>query len=265
MTWEHLISIFFILRNAQKNYFHTQEVLNGSCVFVLCLQQHSVWIFFGTPCNTAPVNSHLKYLKVSQCPWKRMSSYQFDQIKSFELDKFQSPAFPSSYLGGNKCSYTLQLDTFCPDWRNWSCFGKKILAVKKKSFCGEKLLVLKKTWQLCFSHRCFLCHAHPPHTSVPGFIPSTFFSPLCPSNPLSSHSSSHSSLLATESYLVWHLVPTPSPPRKIMKTMMTSLANKPDRCGPRIPAKWFHPKMGWCLFSRIEQTKADSFAAGKFS
>ena len=137
-------------------------------------------------------------------------SYQVDQIKSFEVDKFQSPAFPSSYLGGNKCSYTLQLDTFCPDWRNWSCFGEKI------SCCEEKVEKNCLFWRKpgnSVSLTAASCVTPTPRTHLCQVLSLPPFSHhYAPSNPLSSHSSSHSSLLATESYLVWHLLHTPSPP-----------------------------------------------------
>ena len=130
-----------------------------------------------------PVYSHLKYLKVSQCPWKRMISYQFDQIKSFEVDKFQSPAFPSSYLGGNKCSYTLQLDTFCPDWRNWSCFGEKILAVKKRFFLWRKTACFEENLATLFLSPLLLVSRPPPAHICARFYPFHLFLTIMPLQP----------------------------------------------------------------------------------
>ena len=96
---------------------------------------------------------------------------------------------------------------------------KKILAVRKNSFCGEKLLVLKKTWQLCFSHRCFLCHAHPPAHICARFYPFHLFLTIMPpptpslvTAPLIHLSSQLSHILCDTLY------PPPQPPRKIMKT-----------------------------------------------
>ena len=37
--------------------------------------------------------------------------------------------------------------------------------------------------------------------------------------------------------------------------MMTSLANKPDRCGPRIPAKLFHPKWVGVYFQGLSKQR----------
>ena len=150
-----------------------------------------------------------------------MSSYQFDQIKSFELDKFQSPAFPSSYLGGNKCSYTLQLDTFCPDWRNWSCFGEKNSCCEEKVFLWRKTACFEENLATLFLSPLLLVSRPPPAHICARFYPFHLFLTIMPpptpslvTAPLIHLSSQLSHILCDTFYT------PPHPPRKIVTTSL---------------------------------------------
>ena len=144
-------------------------------------------------------------------------------------------------------------------WHFLPWLKKLILLWKKNSCCEEKVFLWRKT--ACFEENLatlflsplLLVSRPPPAHICARFYPFHLFLTIMPpptpslvTAPLIHLSSQLSHILCDTLY------PPFQPPINIMQT---SLANKPDRCGPRIPAKWFHPKWVGVYFQGLSKQR----------